>query len=280
MKKRGWLALLLTMALGGQAFGGGAVEYEDKGGFFGDGDGERPVVRLPVKAGEKLKLSVLPLSFTAADDPGVSAKTGDEAWLKEAWKTLEKLAGEHASFEVVALPAEAEQDEAIGAAMKYAAGLTPVSEFKKIKKFALPERFLYGNATVSKVVEQRASGPDKVSYRAEVFLRLVDGATLKYLASDGTSTAGDVDGAVKAALKKALVRYQPEEKQDSDQTQNQPRDQKSIDADKPKENADAKTDPGATADKPATGDVEKKASGAGTSGADTVDGKKKRWWED
>lgn len=188
----------------GCAQGGGAVRLEDKPNPFGGIPG--PVIS---RDGKPVNAMVMPISVTLP--PEVKLSDEDAAKLRaEVWKTFRKEVGDSAKFVLVPAPDGAEADEVIKQTMLQAAGIVKPDQFKKIKSFQLPERFLYGHVSVLVEEEETLKGLSVVKttkYHVDAQVRLVESANFTYQPSLASARDADLKTAIGKAVKNALNRF-------------------------------------------------------------------------
>ncbi len=185
----------------------GGVSYENKDGLVlgaANPAAEQGLRSLP----RPLRLTVMPVSLQPlTPDPELKRLAADKAFLQELWDTLvREIDARPARFERVPLPAGPEADRIMNQTMMHAAGLLPAEEFAKVKGFKLPQRFVYGTVAVELRRTVSLGAPDQAEYRADLFLRFVEGQSLAGVTVTGSGRGPDVRAAAAAALRQALDR--------------------------------------------------------------------------
>lgn len=177
----------------------GNISYEEKSSPFGTTSSSalatlaRPVL-----------VMVLPVSVQKGI--GADAATIDAGFSGSLWQALISIVdAAPATFSRVPLPAGGEADEVIRKAMQHEAGLLPPEEFAKVKGFALPDRFLYGNVVLEAISRRQLRGADQTSWKATAVLRLVNGNDFSYIPLIGAGQGATPAAAAQLALQQALV---------------------------------------------------------------------------
>jgi hypothetical protein len=179
----------------------GNISYEEKAGAFG-ADSSVSLASL------SRPISVMVLPVSVQKGVGADAATIDAAFSRSLWQSLiSGVDAAPATFSRVPLPAGGEADEVIRKAMLHEAGLLPPEEFAKVKGFALPDRFVYGNVVLEAISRRQLRGEDQTSWKATAVLRLVNGNDFSYVpligAGQGNAPAVAAQQAVQSALAKA-----------------------------------------------------------------------------
>lgn len=183
---------------------GGAVTIEKKPDPFQGIPG--PVIS---KDGKPVKAMVMPISVTLPPEVKMSDEEKEEFRTK-AWKIFGEAIDASGKFERVPAPDGAEADEIVKKTMAHAAGIVSAQEFKKIKEFKLPERFIYGHVSILVEEEESLQGltvKKTIKYHVDAQVRLVESKNFTYQPSLATGKAADMKSALKDAVKNAVARY-------------------------------------------------------------------------
>ncbi|MBN2710965.1 MAG: hypothetical protein JXR97_00820 [Planctomycetes bacterium] len=189
-------------------FAAGAVKSEEKPDLLGGIAG--PIIS---KDGKPVKAMVMPVSITIPDDVAKQASMDDEkeAELRQnTWEKLGTLVDKSDKFIKASAPDGAEADDVIKKTIAHAAGMLPAEEFKKITKFKLPERFIYGHISLTLQEDEELRGfkvIKHIKYFADAQIRLVNSANFTYQPSLATASDTDLSKAIEKAMTNALDKY-------------------------------------------------------------------------
>ncbi len=198
------LLVLCGVALPVISHAAGAVTLDAGADLFADIPG--PIISTD---GTPANVMVMPITVLVPGEAGMDKEKQAE-YRKEVWRTVEQLIDASDKFVRVAAPEGAEADEIVQKTMAHAAGMLSATEFKKVKSFKLPGRFVYGLVNVLVEEQEKLRGfraqVTKV-FHAEAQLRLVESKNFTYLTATASSKDKDMSAAVEAAISSAINKY-------------------------------------------------------------------------
>lgn len=178
----------------------GSISYKQNADPFG-------TTTPPALASLPRPLPVMVLPVSVQKGIGASSAVIDATFTTSLWKALVAAVDDDpATFSRLPLPAGGEADEVIRKTMQQQAGLLPPEEFAKVKGFALPERFLYGNVVLEAITRRQLRGADQTSWKATAVIRLVNGNDFSCIPLIGTAEAPQPSEASRQAMVSALVK--------------------------------------------------------------------------